>query len=286
MPVVDGWLNVFRVSADDPVQAPDAGLRATHELFGGADPSSWLATTLDDALEVMDRTGTERALVGVTMRHPEERRSADVELPPLAVGLAACRRAPQRIRLVSQVHDVSSPHALARAVREHGAHDEVVAVGVFPAALACDLNDRRLYPAYSACIDLDLPVRINLGIAGPPVPSRHQHPELLEELLLDFPELTVIGCHMGHPYERLVIRLMMKFRRLHLMTSGYLPRYFAPELVRFMGSSRGVGRIMFGSDHPGIPLDRALDEARKLPISAEALDQYLGDALCEVLGWS
>ena len=285
MPRVDGWLNVFRLSADDPVQVPDAGLASTHELFGGDDPTSWLATTLDDGLAAMDRTGTERALIGVTTRRPTERRPAAVEFPSLEVGLAACRREPQRIRLVSQVHDVSSPHAVAHVVREHGALDEVVAIGVFPAALGCDLNDRKLYPAYSACIDMDLPVRINLGIAGPHVASKHQHPALLEELLIDFPELTVIGCHMGHPYERLVIRLMMKFRRLYLMTSGYLPRYFHPDLVAFMGSSRGVGRILFGSDHPGIPLDHALDEAQQLPISQEALDQYLGDALCDVVRW-
>jgi uncharacterized protein len=90
---------------------------------------------------------------------------------------------------------------------------------------------------------------------------------------------------MGHPWEELMIRLIMKFPNLHLMTSGYLPKYFAPELVKFMGSSRGAGRILFGSDHPGIPLDRALDEARKLPLSDAARDQFLGDALCKIVGW-
>src|SRR4051812_49042552 len=117
MPRVDGWLNVFRMSADDPIQAPDASLTATHELFGGADPAEWLATTLDDGLAAMDRTGTERALIGVTTRRPDERGVSTVEFGSLEFGLAACRREPQRIRLVSQVHDVSSPHALARVIR-------------------------------------------------------------------------------------------------------------------------------------------------------------------------
>lgn len=285
MPTVDGWLNVFRMSDDDPIQTPDANFTATQELFGGADASSWLATTLDDAIAAMDTTGTDRALIGVTTGS-QPARSAAVDFASLEFGLEACRRQPDRIRLVAQIHDVSSPHAAARLVHEHGALDEVVAVGVFPAALGCDLNDRKLYPAYSACIDMGLPVRINLGIAGPPIASKHQHPALLEELMIEFPDLTVIGCHMGHPYERLVIRLMMKFKRLYLMTSGYLPKYFHPDLVAFMGSSRGVGRVLFGSDHPGIPLDRALDEARKLPISTVALEQYLGTALCDVIGWA
>jgi len=285
MATTDGWLNVFRLSEDDPIQAPDARLASTHELFGGADPASWLATTLDDGIAVMDQTGTDRALIGVTSRRAAPGSAAGVDFGSLEFGLEACRRQPARIKLVYQIRDVASPHSAASLVHQHGALDEIVAVGVFPAELGCDLNDRKLYPTYSACIDMGLPVRINLGIAGPHVASKHQHPALLEELLIEFPELTVIGCHMGHPYERLVIRLMMKFQRLFLMTSGYLPKYFHPDLVAYMGSSRGVGRVLFGSDHPGIPLPRALDEARKLPISEAALDQFLGTGLCTVVGW-
>jgi uncharacterized protein len=283
MPIIDGWLNVFRLTADDRVQEPDANFRSVHALFGGAGPESWLATTVDDALEVMDATGTERALLTVSLGGVAQ--TPSVQLGSVEFGLEACRRAPDRFRLVLNLEDVSSPHTAAQLVREHGALEEVVAIGVFPGHLRCDITDRRLYPLYSACIEQGLAVRINVGIAGPMVPSKHQHPELLEDLLLDFPELTVIACHMGHPWEELLIRLMMKFPNLFLLTSGYLPKYFAPELVRFMGSSRGVGRVLFGSDHPGIPLPRALEEARQLPLSDAARDAFLGTALSDVLGW-
>jgi uncharacterized protein len=283
MPITDGWLNVFRLSAADPIQEPDADLRATHELFGGAGPESWLSTTVDDALEVMDATGVERALLTVSLGGVP--RAKSLQLGGVAFGTEACRRARERFRLVLQLQDASSPHDAARLVGEHGNLEEVAAIGVFPGHLGCDITDRRLYPLYSACIERGLPVRINVGIAGPMVPSKHQHPELLEDLLIDFPDLTVIGCHMGHPWEDLMIRLIMKFPNLYLMTSGYLPKYFAPALVKFMGSSRGAGRILFGSDHPGIPLPRALEEARKLPLSDAALDQFLGTALCDILGW-
>ncbi len=283
MPITDGWLNVFRLSEADPIQDPDADLRATHELFGGSGPQSWLSTTIDNVLEVMDKTGVERGLLTASLGGIP--RPGSVRLGSAAFGVKACRRAPERFRMVLQLQDVSSPHDAARLVREHGALDEVAAIGIFPGHLGCDITDRRLYPLYSACIDHGLPVRINVGIAGPLVPSKHQHPALLEELLIEFPQLTVIACHMGHPWEDLMIRLIMKFPNLYLMTSGYLPKYFDPGLVKFMGSSRGAGRVLFGSDHPGIPLPRALDEARKLPITDAALGQFLGAALCDLLGW-
>jgi predicted TIM-barrel fold metal-dependent hydrolase len=285
MPIVDGWMNVFRLSAADPVPSPDADMRVVGALFGGSGPDTWVTHTVGDAVEAMDQTGTDRGLLTVRAL-PADGPGGSANLLSVEDGLAACRMADERFRLVLHLQDVDSPRGNACLVREHAALDEVVALGVFPAYLEADLHDRRLYPVYEACIEHGLPVRLNLGIAGPMVPSRHQHPELLEDLLIDFPELTVIGCHMGHPYEALLVRLMMKFPRLYLMTSGYLPKYFDPALVQFMGSSRGIGRVMFGSDHPGIPLYRALEEARKLPIREDALDQFLGTALCDVLGWA
>jgi predicted TIM-barrel fold metal-dependent hydrolase len=282
VPVTDGWINVFRLDADDPVQAPDDDMKAVGELFRGDGPAAWLSTTVADALAAMDQSGTERALLTVG----EAGKPSAVTLLGVADGIEACRRAPDRLRLTLQIQDVSSPHAAAQLVREHGAREEVVAVGVMPSYVGYDLDDRKLYPLYDACIELGLPVRINVGVAGPALPSKHQHPELLEDLLLDFPELTVIACHMGHPYEVLLIRLMMKLPNLYLLTSGYLPKYFDPAIVRFMTSSRGIGRVLFGSDHPGIPLPKALDEARKLGLGDNALDQFLGDRLCLILGWT
>jgi hypothetical protein len=282
--ILDGWMNVFRLSAADAVSSPDADMQSVGPLFGGDGPEAWLAHTLDDALRAMDETGTDRAVLTVRAL-PGDGPRTSASLLSVDDGLTACRKGAERFRLVLHLQDVASPRASACLVREHAALDDVVAVGVFPAYLGVDLHDRRLYPVYEACIEMNVPVRLNLGIAGPMVASKHQHPALLEELLIDFPELTVIGCHMGHPYEALLIRLMLKFPRLYLMSSGYLPKYFDPALVRFMGSSRGIGRVMFGSDHPGIPLSRALAEARKLPLGADALDQFLGTALCDVIGW-
>jgi hypothetical protein len=97
-------------------------------------------------------------------------------------------------------------------------------------------------------------------------------------VLIDFPGLTVIGAHMGHPYEALLIQYMLKWPQLHLMTSAYLATYMDPGLVRFMDSSRGRGRVLFASDHPVIPVGKALDAARKLPLSADGMDLFLGGA--------
>ncbi len=62
------------------------------------------------------------------------------------------------------------------------------------------------------------------------------------------------------------------------MTSAYLATYMDPAMVTFMDSSRGRGRLLFASDHPVIPARKALDAARKLPLSDEGMDLFLGGA--------
>jgi hypothetical protein len=133
MPTADGWMNIFRLSDADAVQDADADLQAVHGLFGGEGPAAWLATTVDDALGVMDATGTERALVSVRLGGAAPANS--VRLGDVDFGLAVCARAPERFRLVLQLQDLSSPQAAARLVRHHGGRDEVAAIGVFPGHL-------------------------------------------------------------------------------------------------------------------------------------------------------
>jgi predicted TIM-barrel fold metal-dependent hydrolase len=278
----DGWINVFRLEDTEPVPAIDAFLAPGEELFGNGGPDAWVRVTLADALASMDAAGIERGVLTVSDGGAND---IVTKSPPLEVGLAACARAGGRLRLAYALESVAHPARVARQIVAAGVYDEVVAVGVFPSYLHTDLDDRLLYPIYAACTEAGLPVRINVGIVGPQWSSTHQDPMRLERILLDFPDLVVLAAHMGHPWERLVMRLIMKFPNLHLLTSAYRPKYFDTELVRFMDSSRGRGRIMFASDFPMLPIELAAADARALGLSDASLDEYLGTALCRVLRW-
>ena len=156
-------------------------------------------------------------------------------------------------------------------------------VRVTPLVEQYDLNHRLYYPVYATCAELGIPVSINIGIPGPQVRSACQHPQLLEDLLIDFPSLTVIGAHMGHPYESLLMQYMLKWPQLFVMTSAYLARYMDEALVKFMDSSRGRGRVWFASDHPVLSVTKAIAAARALPLSQESMDEFLGASAARVL---
>jgi len=117
-----------------------------------------------------------------------------------------------------------------------------------------------------------------VGVPGPPMRSRVQDPVLLEDLLIDFPRMVVIGAHMGHPYEELLVTYMRKWPNLYLSNSAYLARYIDPALLKYMGSSAGRGRVLFASDHPFLPMERAVAAARALDLDDAAITAFLEGA--------
>jgi predicted TIM-barrel fold metal-dependent hydrolase len=176
------------------------------------------------------------------------------------------------------------PVAMARRVGELALHPRFALVRVTPLTDQHPLNGRLYYPVYAACAEAGMPVSINVGVPGPPMRSAVQDPVLLEDVLIDFPGMTVIGAHMGHPYEQLLMTYMRKWPALHLSNSAYLAKYMDPELVKFMGSSQGRGRVLFASDHPFLPMERAIDAARALDLDDAAMDEFLGGAARRLLG--
>jgi predicted TIM-barrel fold metal-dependent hydrolase len=183
---------------------------------------------------------------------------------------------PGRLLVAAMVVDPGKPTRNVQRIRELAQHDKLVMVRVAPLFTQVAIDDPKHYPIYQVCEELGLPVGINVGVPGPRVRSRVQHPELLEDVMIDFPDLTIIGAHMGHPYEELLMNYMRKWDHLYLSCTAYAPRYFDPSLVQFMGSSRGRGRVLWGSDDPWFPMARSIEEALALDLDDEARALFLG----------
>jgi uncharacterized protein len=275
--IVDGWVNLIPERFAAKWVAQDAQ-RGVVELFG-ADLAR--SPTVEGLLAAMDDAGVDLGVLTSGLSDPGRSRREGDYAPEDVVAIAD--RHPGRFLVAPTVDRAGRPRRNCARVRELAQHPAVAIVRVTPLVEQYELNHRLYYPVYATCEELGLPVSINVGVPGPQVRSRCQDPVLLEDVLIDFPGLTVVGAHMGHPYEALLIQYMLKWPRLHLMTSAYLATYMDPALVRFMDSSRGRGRVLFASDHPVIPARKALDAARALPLSDESMALFLGDAAHRLL---
>ncbi len=145
-------------------------------------------------------------------------------------------------------------------------------------------NDRRYYPLYAECCELEIPFCTQIGHTGPLCPSEPGRPiPYLDEVLLDFPELTVVGGHVGYPWLDEVISLSRKYPNFYIDTSAYSAKRYPPALVEYM---RGGGRkkVMFGTNYPMILPEQCLADLEALGLDEEASRMFLAENAQRVFG--
>ena len=122
-----------------------------------------------------------------------------------------------------------------------------------------------------------LPVLIHAGDYR----YHYSNPALIEQVLTDFPTLTVIAAHMGGwtEWERAAETLPGKHDNLYVDASSTLfavgPQRMA-ELIRLFGADR----IFFGSDYPTRNLGDELRAFNEVPISEEEKEKIRWGNAC------
>jgi predicted TIM-barrel fold metal-dependent hydrolase len=211
-------------------------------------------------LAAMDRHGIDIGLVG--LRNP----ATD----------DALRRHPERFVAGLEV-DPNDIGAAVRGIREAYTANGIVAVTTFPAG--CNpqvlVSDRRYYPVYQTCVDLDLPIVVNAGIAGPRVPSECQHVMHFDQVCYDFPDLRIVMRHGAEPWEDLAVKLMLKWPGLYYMTSAFAPKYYPSAIVDY-ANTRGTDKVMYAGYYPmGLDLDRIFAELPGVPFRDHVWSPFL-----------
>jgi hypothetical protein len=220
----------------------------------GADP-------VDTVVQEMDFCGVAMGMLG----NPES---------------SLCQRAlldhPKRF-LSSLEIDPNDITGTVRKIREAKELHDIKAVSSFPAGCnpPVPVDDRRYYPVYETCIDLDIPVVLNAGIAGPRLPSKVQHVMLFEQVCYDFPELRIVMRHGAEPWEALAVKLMLKWPGLYYMTSAFAPKYYPKAIIDY-ANTRGADKVMYAGYYPmGLSLRRIFGELRDLPLRDEVWPKFL-----------
>jgi len=177
------------------------------------------------------------------------------------IALEARRKFPNRVFLSLEI-DPNDITGTVRKIRSIHAEHGLTAVTTFPAGCnpQVPVSDRRYYPIYQTCIDLDLPIIANAGVPGPRVPAACQHVEHFDQVCYDFPELRIVMRHGAEPWEDLAVKLMLKWPGLYYMTSAFAPKYF-PQAIIDYANTRGLDKIMYAGYFPaGLTIERMFSE--------------------------
>jgi uncharacterized protein len=259
MPIIDAW-------AQQPTERfmtqswLDSILRWTGQERGG--PPS-----VETTLAAMDSGGVSRALL-CAWSSPSGMLIDNDEVA------AIVRAHPDRFAGVASVdlrQPVRAVTELRRAVTDLG----FIAVRIVPWLWNLPPNDRRYYPVYAACVELGIPFCTQIGHTGPLCPSEPGRPiPYLDDVLLEFPDLVVVGGHVGYPWIDEVLSLAAKYPNFYIDTSAYAVHRLPAALVEFM-RGRGRARVLFGTNYPMLTPSRALEHLDDLGLDAAARELFL-----------
>ena len=142
-------------------------------------------------------------------------------------------------------------------------------------------TDRIYWPFYVACCEYDIPIAIQVGHTGPLLPSECGRPIYLDEVALTFPELRILGTHVGNPWEEEMMILAWKHPNVYVEASARPARHWPERLVEFAGG-HGQDKLIWATDYPLLPFKRTVDDVYARGFSAEATRKILRDNAARV----
>ena len=220
-------------------------------------------------LEALRSAGVGRALVSAWWG-PEGALIGNDEVAALV------KQAPDVLVGVASV-DLLRPMAAVRELRRAKKQLGMRALRILPWLWNLPPNDRRYYPLYAECIELQIPFCLQVGHTGPLCPSEPGRPiPYLDQVALDFPELTIVGGHIGYPWTDEMIALATKYENVYIDTSAYKVKRYPVQLREYV-KGHGRKKVLFGSNFPMLTPAECLAELDALGLDEEARRLFLGE---------
>ncbi len=152
-------------------------------------------------------------------------------------------------------------------------------------------NDRLAYPVYEEIAAAKLPAIFHTGHSGigtgvrggGGVRLKFGDPMPLDDVAVDFPDMTIIMAHPSFPWQDEAISICLHKPNVYIDLSGWSPKYFSPTLVQYANTLLR-GKVLFGSDFPLITPDRWLADFARLDMRDEVRPRILRDNAARLLG--
>ncbi|HEX6684869.1 MAG TPA: amidohydrolase family protein [Candidatus Limnocylindrales bacterium] len=173
-------------------------------------------------------------------------------IQPIEDLLPLAKHDPGRVRLVANVN----PHLHYPVAEEVERQLQLgaIALKLHPVHAGFPVNDRQLYPVYELCRDRGVPVIVHCGTSTFPGASNvYADPILLDDVLRDHPDLTVVLAHGGRGWWYDAAAFLALSRPNVWIDLAGLPPRRLPEYYARQDFGRLCRRFVFGTDWPAVP---------------------------------
>ncbi|ARN73342.1 amidohydrolase family protein [Oceanicoccus sagamiensis] len=216
--------------------------------------------SLEVMLEQMDEAGIQMSFL-VAAKSGRPGLPGSYHMPPEVVA-DAVQKYPDRFRGLIGVDPFLGMKGV-RAMEDAVKNMDFIGAHLYPHWFDLPPNAAKYYPYYAKCIELDIPIQMQVGqslIYAPDQPCRSVgRPIYLDDIACDLPELKLIGTHVGIPWTEEMIAMAWKHKNVYICTDAHSPQYWPESLVKYI-NSYGQDKVIFGSDFPVLRFKRTLDE--------------------------
>lgn len=186
--------------------------------------------------------------------------------------------------------DPARPDGAERARRLIDEHD-VRGFKFHPNLQAFYPNDRAAYPLYEVIAEAGLPALFHTGHSGigsglpggGGIRLKYSNPMYVDDVAADFPQMPIVLAHPSFPWQDEAISIAMHKPEVYIDLSGWSPKYFPPQLVRYANTLL-KRQVLFGSDFPMITPERWLRDFEGLDIDPDVRPLILKDNAVRLLG--
>jgi predicted TIM-barrel fold metal-dependent hydrolase len=262
VPVIDYWCNLFTEEGMLEVRGSSAG--TTEDLFNMPNYLKERIMTPEEFLGFMDEHGIDTVLIPSPKVGDWESGGLDIDITYEQVHEVVSQY-PDRMKGLASINPydrMKGVREMERAIEEYG----FVGAQFHPYGFELPVNHRRCYPFYAKCVELDIPIVMQIGHSAERMPNRMGKPIHLDDIALDFPELDIVASHTGWPWSKELEALAWKHPNVHVGMAAHAPQYWEDNLVEFM-RTRGKDKVLFGSDYPLLRYDRMFGEIENYEFS-------------------
>jgi len=276
---IDAVVNIWTREALS--HRPDWG----DEFFVGkmnAENDLMAGLSLEEIIEKMEEAGIDKAFLIAA-------RAGRVGLPgcyhmPYSVVADACAKYPERfygLAGIDPFEGMDGVRAFEDAIKNMG----FVGAHLYPHWYELAPDHAKYYPFYAKCCELNVPIQMQVGQSM--VYSKEYRtksvgqPIDLDAVACDFPELKLIGIHVGIPWHDEMISMAWKHENIFIGCDAHRPKYWPKSFIHYL-NSYGQDKIIFGTDFPVLEFKKTIDDIDALGLKSEVRKKLLRDNVARI----
>ena len=240
--------------------------------------------SLEEMIEKMEEAGIEKAFLIAA-------RTGRIGLPgcyhmPYSVVADACAKYPERFYGLAGIDPFEGMNGVREfedAIKNMG----FVGAHLYPHWYELAPDHAKYYPFYAKCCELNVPIQMQVGQSM--VYSQEYRtksvgqPIALDVVACDFPELKLIGIHVGIPWHDEMISMAWKHDNIFIGCDAHRPKYWPKSFIHYL-NSYGQDKIIFGTDFPVLEFKKTIDDIDALGLKSEVRKKLLRDNVIRVYG--